>query len=113
MGELNICCVIRAEKTENSLGFFNLPFNVRSETAANNTTYILSTGAGFLQNFLYGFTGLRITERGLTHQYAPLLPEAWKKMTLKNLVFRGQRFDYVLSRDAAGKVRAERRPVSL
>jgi trehalose/maltose hydrolase-like predicted phosphorylase len=90
-------------------GFLKPPFNVRSETALNNTTYILATSAGFLQNFLYGFSGLRITEEGLVSRYPAVMPAAWKTLTLKNIEYRGQHFDYVLSRDRTGKVQATRR----
>ena len=95
----------------NEGGFLKPPFNVRSETVLNNTTYILATSGGFLQNFLYGFTGLRITDGGLAPHFKPVLPAAWKAVTLKNIFFRGQRFDYVLSRDPSGKVQASRHPV--
>jgi trehalose/maltose hydrolase-like predicted phosphorylase len=78
-------------------GFLKPPFNVRSETALNNTTYILATSAGFLQNFLFGFSGLRITDEGLTAQYAPVLPSGWKSVVLRNIAFRGKRRDYTLS----------------
>jgi trehalose/maltose hydrolase-like predicted phosphorylase len=85
-------------------GFLKPPFNVRSETAKNNTTYILATTSGFLQNFMYGFSGLRITDGGLEPRYPAVLPAQWRTLTLKNVSFRGRRFDYVVSRDTAGKV---------
>ena len=75
-------------------GFLKPPFNVRSETALNNTTHILATSAGFLQNFLYGFSGLRITDHGLEPRYPPL---ALGRIQLRNVTFRGQRNDYDLS----------------
>jgi hypothetical protein len=89
-------------------GFLKPPFNVRSETVLNNTTYILATSAGFLQNFLYGFSGLRITDQGLMSPYPPVLPAGWGRMVLRNIAFRGERFDYVVERDASGKVNAMR-----
>jgi hypothetical protein len=92
----------------NLVGFLKPPFNVRSETAANNAGYILATSAGFVQSFLYGLTGLRINDQGLTQAYPPVLPPGWKSLTLKNLVFRDQRFDVVVNRDAGGKVRLTR-----
>jgi trehalose/maltose hydrolase-like predicted phosphorylase len=92
----------------NLVGFLKQPFNVRSETAANNAGYILSTSAGFLQSFLYGLTGLRINDQGLSQAYPPVLPAGWKSLTLKNLTFRGQRFDVVVSREPGGKVRLTR-----
>jgi len=33
--------------------------------------------------FMYGFSGLRIQEKGLVGAYAPVLPPEWKSMTLK------------------------------
>jgi hypothetical protein len=41
--------------------FLKPPFNVRSETQGNNHLYILCVSSGFLENFLYGFTGLRFS----------------------------------------------------
>ena len=92
----------------NLVGFLKAPFNVRSETAANNAGYILATSAGFVQSFVYGLTGLRINDEGLSQAYAPVLPAQWKSLTLKNVAFRGQHFDVVVNRDAAGKVRLTR-----
>ena len=92
----------------NLVGFLKPPFNVRSETAANNAGYILATSAGFVQSFVYGLTGLRIDGKGLSEAYQPVLPESWKSLTLKNVAFRGQRYDIVVNRDASGKVRLAR-----
>ncbi len=55
----------------NLVGFLKAPFNVRTETAANNAGYILATSAGFVQSFVYGLTGLRIDDKGLDAAYAP------------------------------------------
>jgi trehalose/maltose hydrolase-like predicted phosphorylase len=93
-------------------GFLKPPFNMRSETARNNAIYNLSISAGFLENFLYGFTGLRFTDQGLTPVYAPVLPPAWKSVTIKGVKLHGQPFDFVLSRDEAGKVHLEKRPAA-
>jgi trehalose/maltose hydrolase-like predicted phosphorylase len=91
-------------------GFLKPPFNVRSETVVNNAGYILATSAGFLQSMVYGFTGLRLDDKGLSAAYAPVLPEKWKSLTLKNVAFRGERYDIAVSRDATGKVRLTRTP---
>ena len=32
------------------------------------------TSAGFVQSFVYGLTGLRINDQGLSQAYAPVLP---------------------------------------
>ena len=79
------------------------PFDVRTETANNNTGYFLTASAGMLQNILYGFTGLRIEAQGLLPSYPPMLPAHWKSLTLRNLVFRGQHYDIAVRRDADGK----------
>jgi len=95
----------------NLVGFLKPPFNVRSETVANNAGYILATSAGFVQSFVYGLTGLRIDNKGLSEAYPPVLPDKWNSVTLKNVAFRGQRYDIAVNRDAAGKVRLTRTPV--
>jgi trehalose/maltose hydrolase-like predicted phosphorylase len=89
----------------NLVGFLKAPFNVRTETAANNAGYILATSAGFLQSMLYGLTGLRIDDEGLSEKYAPVLPPGWNALTLKGVHFRGQRYDIRVERDADGKAR--------
>jgi hypothetical protein len=91
-------------------GFLKPPFDVRSETAKNNAIYNLSISSGFLENFLYGFTGLRFTEQGLTSAYPPLLPDGFKSVTLKGISLHNQKFDLILSRDSSGKVQLSKRP---
>jgi len=89
-------------------GTLKPPFNVRTETADNNTGYFLTGSAGYLQSLIYGFTGLRIREQGLVEAYAPVLPASWSSLTLRNVSFRGQRLDIRLARDNAGIVRLTR-----
>jgi len=88
----------------NLVGFLKAPYNVRSETASNNAGYILATSAGFLQSLEYGLSGLRIEDGGLVQAYAPVLPPAWKSLTLKHVAFRGKRYDIGIRRDTSGKV---------
>jgi trehalose/maltose hydrolase-like predicted phosphorylase len=90
-------------------GTLKPPFNVRTETANNNTDYFITGSGGYIQTLVYGFTGLRIREQGLVEAYPPLLPADWKSLTLQNIAFRGQRYDIVLARDATGRVRLVRR----
>jgi len=85
------------------------PFNVRLETANNNTGYFITASGGFLQNLIYGVSGLRIAEKGLVGAYAPVLPPEWKSMTLKDIVFRGQRYDITIDRDAGGRAKLTRK----
>ncbi|MGA7340581.1 MAG: hypothetical protein WBE72_19110 [Terracidiphilus sp.] len=93
--------------------FLKPPFNVRSETPGNNHLYILCVSGGFLENFLYGFTGVRLTDQGLTAVYRPVLPSAWKGVTIKGVKLHGLSYDYVISRDESGKAQLERRPAAL
>jgi hypothetical protein len=93
-------------------GFLKPPFNMRSETARNNAIYNLSISAGFLENFLYGFTGLRFTDQGLVPVYAPVLPPAFKRVTIKGVKLHNKSFDFVLSRDQAGQVHLEKLPAA-
>jgi trehalose/maltose hydrolase-like predicted phosphorylase len=93
----------------NLVGFLKAPFNVRTETAANNAGYILATSAGFVQSFVYGLSGLRIDDKGLDAAYAPVLPPKWNSVTLKNISFRGKHYDIKVDRDAAGKARLLRK----
>ena len=81
---------------------------MRTETASNNTAYFLTGSGGYIQSLVYGFTGLRIREQGLVEAYPPVLPAEWKSLTLKNVPFRGQHDDLVVSRDDAGRVRLTR-----
>ena len=91
-------------------GTLKPPFNVRTETAGNNTGYFLTGSGGYLQSLLYGFSGLRIRDAGLVQAYAPLLPAGWKSLTLHNLWFRGRRMDIRIERNAAGAVQLTRTP---
>jgi len=90
-------------------GVVKSPFAVRTETATNNTGYFITASAGFLQNLIFGLTGLRIEDSGLNPAYPPLLPPSWRSMTLKNVAFRGKRYDIHVERTADGKPRLVRK----
>ncbi len=85
------------------------PFDVRTETPHNNTGYFLTGSAGFVQSLVFGLTGLRIEENGLVEAYPPVLPAGWKSLTLKNVIFRGRRYDITVERNADGTPRLRRR----
>ena len=88
---------------------FKPPFNVRPETAGNNTGYFLTGSGGFVQSLVFGLSGLRIEAQGLVQRYPPLLPSTWKSMTLQDISFRGKHYDITIDRDAAGKPRLLRK----
>jgi hypothetical protein len=93
----------------NLSGFLKPPFNVRTETVANNAGYILATSAGFVQSFVYGLSGLRIDESGLAQAYPPALPRTWTSLELKGIQFRGKRYDITIDHGADGKARLTRK----
>jgi trehalose/maltose hydrolase-like predicted phosphorylase len=84
--------------------FLKPPFNVRSETPQNDSTYLLASSGGFVQAFVYGLTGLRVEEAGLVEKFAPTLPESLSYLRLVNLKFRGKALDVVISRLPSGRV---------
>jgi trehalose/maltose hydrolase-like predicted phosphorylase len=92
-------------------GFLKPPFNVRSETAENNTLYILAVSGGFLQDFVYGFSGLRFADEGLVPTYAPVLPASLKSITLRGIQVSNRTYDFQITQDASGKVHLRKVPV--
>jgi hypothetical protein len=84
--------------------FLKPPFNVRSETPQNDSTYLLASSGGFVQALVYGLTGLRVEEAGLVEKFAPTLPKSLSYLKLENLEFRGKALDVVISREPSGRV---------
>jgi len=90
-------------------GLIKPPFNVRTETANNNTGYFVTASGGFVQNLVYGLSGLRIQDKGLIEAYPPVLPPEWKSMTLNDIAIRGRHYRITIDRDAGGKARLTRK----
>jgi trehalose/maltose hydrolase-like predicted phosphorylase len=86
-------------------GTLKPPFNVRTETADNEVGPFLTGTGAYLQSLIYGLTGLRIRATGLARAYPPVLPQGWQSLTLRNVAFRGRRFDIRIKRDSAGTAR--------
>ncbi len=76
------------------------PFMVLSETPTNQSVNFLTGAGGFLQQFIFGYTGLRLTEYGLVPKFKPILPSSIKKLTVHNVHSRGKRFDAVVESDS-------------
>jgi trehalose/maltose hydrolase-like predicted phosphorylase len=66
------------------------PFNVLREAPGNENINFLTGAGGFLQQFVFGYPGLRFSDEGLTHRYAPLLPKLIESLSLKNATVRGK-----------------------
>ena len=79
------------------------PFNVLNEGATGESIVFL-TGTGFLQQFIYGYTGLRWGENGIAQKFKPFLPSRVKKLVLKNISSRGKKYDFVVERDTIKQI---------
>lgn len=77
------------------------PFYMLSETPTNNAVNFLTGAGGFLQQVIFGYTGLRIDEGGLTPKFSSVLPSHIKKLVLHDLHVRGKRYDVIV--DSAGR----------
>jgi hypothetical protein len=77
------------------------PFLMLSETPRNDAVNFVTGAGGFLQQVIYGYTGLRLGDGGLEPAFAPLLPSTITRLVLRNVYSRGQRFDIVV--DSTGR----------
>jgi hypothetical protein len=79
-----------------------------SETPTNDAVNFVTGAGGFLQQVIYGWTGLRLGERGLEPAFPPVLPSSVKRLVLRNIQVRGQRYD--ISVDASGRRMVQSQP---
>ncbi|HEX2219960.1 MAG TPA: hypothetical protein VHG35_14240 [Gemmatimonadales bacterium] len=91
-------------------GHLRGPFLMLSETPTNDAVNFVTGAGGFLQQVIFGYTGLRIGERGLEPAFAPLLPSKVTRLVLRNVYSRGRRYDVVV--DSAGRRIVPRSPDS-
>jgi protein-glucosylgalactosylhydroxylysine glucosidase len=78
------------------------PFLMLSETPDKKDAVNFVTGAGgFLQQVIYGYTGLRWGDQGLEPAFPPVLPSRIKRLTLRNVYSRGKRYDVIV--DSTGR----------
>jgi trehalose/maltose hydrolase-like predicted phosphorylase len=60
------------------------PFGVLAESASSQNPYFATGAGGVLQSVLFGFGGLKITDRGIV-QTNTQLPKQWKSLTLTGI----------------------------
>ena len=77
------------------------PFLMLSETPTNDAVNFVTGAGGFLQQVIFGWTGLRLGEGGLEPAFPPLLPSSVKRLVLRNITVRGKRYDVTV--DASGR----------
>ena len=82
-------------------GHLRGPFLMLSETPSNDAVNFVTGAGGFLQQVIYGYTGLRWGESGLEPAFRPLLPSRITRLTLRNVFNRGERYDIVV--DSSGR----------
>jgi trehalose/maltose hydrolase-like predicted phosphorylase len=75
------------------------PFYAMSETPNNNRFVFLTAEGAFLQQILFGFTGLRLSDKGLVQEFRPRLPPTWKRLEIRNIQVRGKVFNVRVGKD--------------
>lgn len=80
------------------------PYNAITETPENRSYNFLTGAGGFLQQIIFGYTGLRITDEGLVQKFAPMLPEGVNKLTLKNFHYGDKSYDFVVQNGKLEKI---------
>lgn len=83
-----------------STPYLRPPFQVIAETPQNQNTNFITGAGAFLQQFLFGYSGLRLTRNGLEQQFPSVLPPGISKLTLKNITVRGKRETLVFTNSA-------------
>ncbi len=77
------------------------PFFMLSETPTNHAVNFLTGAGGFLQQVIYGYTGLRVGNGGLETRFPPVLPSQLRRLVLRNVHVRGKAYDVIV--DSAGR----------
>lgn len=72
------------------------PFLMLSETPQNDAVNFVTGAGGFLQQVIYGWTGYRWSDRGLEPEFPALLPSNVKRLILRRVSVRGQRYDITI-----------------
>ncbi len=80
-------------------GYVRPPFDVLAETQTSQGVDFLTGAGGFLQQVEFGYTGLRLSERGLEPAFPPALPAAVRRLVLRNISVRSRRYDIVVEHD--------------
>jgi trehalose/maltose hydrolase-like predicted phosphorylase len=75
------------------------PFEDMTETPSNGRAVFLTAEGAFLQQVIFGFTGLRLTDNGLQAEYPPLLPPTWQSLELRGIESRGKSYDVLATSD--------------
>jgi protein-glucosylgalactosylhydroxylysine glucosidase len=76
------------------------PFAALSETPSNQAVHFLTGAGAFLQQVVFGWSGLRLSEDGLRPAFRPVLPARIRRLVLRHVAVRGRVFDVVVEGDS-------------
>ena len=79
-----------------------------SETPTNDAVNFVTGAGGFLQQVIFGWTGLRVGDGGLDPAFPALLPSHITRLVLRNVYARGKRYDVVVDSGGRRIIRAGR-----
>ncbi len=77
------------------------PFDALAETPTNQAVHFLTGAGAFLQQVVFGWSGLRLGEDGLRPAFRPVLPTRIRRLTLRHVSVRGRVVDIVVEGDSA------------
>ncbi|MBX6362463.1 MAG: glycoside hydrolase family 65 protein [Gemmatimonadetes bacterium] len=73
------------------------PFDMLAETPRSvDATDFLTGAGGFLQQVVFGWTGLRLGSAGLEPRFRPVLPSSVRRLELRGIYIRGEMRDIVV-----------------
>ena len=73
--------------------FLRGPFMLFSEKRSMDRCVFVTGLGGLIQSVVYGYAGLELSGDKPIATQKPALPATWKKLTLKGIYHRGNRFD--------------------
>ncbi len=94
--ELGMDSLFNAIISNTLYGYLRPPFNALAETHQNNSINFITGAGSFLQQVIFGYTGLRLTEEGLIQKYKPMLPRKVRSLTLKNFTVNSKKYDILV-----------------
>lgn len=74
------------------------PYYAMTETPASDRAVFLTAEGAFLQQIIFGFTGLRFTNERLAPKYRPLLPPTWVSLELRRIHLKGRPYNVRVER---------------
>jgi len=77
------------------------PFDALAETPTNQAVHFLTGAGAFLQQVVFGWSGLRLGREGLRPAFRPVLPTRIRRLTLRHVSVRGRVVDIVVEGDSA------------